>query len=43
MEKEKKLVGSVFIPFVRDISEKFKYTGNHYNIRTISKTIHTIM
>jgi hypothetical protein len=30
------------IPYVKGISDKFKQIGNHYNIRTIFKTKHTL-
>jgi hypothetical protein len=32
--KEEKPLGSVYIPYVKDVSEKFKHTGNQYNVRT---------
>jgi hypothetical protein len=35
--KEVKPLCSVYIPYVKDISEKFKRTGNQYNIRAISE------
>jgi hypothetical protein len=38
---EVKPIGSVVIPYVKGISEKFKRIGNHY-IRTIFKTKHTL-
>jgi hypothetical protein len=34
--------GTVVIPYVRDISEKFRCIGNHVNLRTIFKTKYTI-
>jgi hypothetical protein len=40
--KEEKLLGSVYIPYVKGISEKFKRTGNRYNVRTIFRTKHTL-
>jgi hypothetical protein len=39
--KEENTLGSVRIPYVRGVSEKFKHIGNRYNIRTIFKTKHT--
>jgi hypothetical protein len=32
----------VNIPYVRGISEKFRCTGNHINVRMIFKTKHTL-
>jgi hypothetical protein len=32
-DKEEKPPGSVYIPYVNSISEKFKHIGNHYNER----------
>jgi hypothetical protein len=34
--------GTVIIPYVDDISEKFRRTGNRFNIRTIFKTKHKL-
>jgi hypothetical protein len=34
--------GSVIIPYVKGISKKFRHIGNHFNIRTIFKTKHTL-
>jgi hypothetical protein len=34
--------GSVVIPYVKGISEKFKWIGNCYNVKTIFKTKHTL-
>jgi hypothetical protein len=34
--------GTVIIPYVKGIPEKFRCTGNHFNVRTIFKTKHTI-
>jgi hypothetical protein len=42
LNKEQKPLGSVYIPHVKGVSEKFKHVGNHYNIRTIFKTKHTL-
>jgi hypothetical protein len=42
LNKEEKPLGSVYIPYVKGFSEKFKRTGNRYNIRTIFKTKHTL-
>jgi hypothetical protein len=39
-KKEDKPLGSVYIPYVKDVSEKFKHIGNEYNIRTVFKTKH---
>jgi ABC-type microcin C transport system permease subunit YejE len=33
--------GMVIVPYVKDISEKFRYVGNCFNVRTI-KTKHTL-
>jgi hypothetical protein len=41
-EKQKPL-GSVFILYVKSVSEKFKCIGNRYIIRTIFNTKHTLM
>jgi hypothetical protein len=30
------------IPYVKGISEKFRCTGNHFNVRTILKTKHIL-
>jgi hypothetical protein len=40
LNEEQKPLGSVYIPYVRGVSEKFKRIGNRY-IRTIFKTRHT--
>jgi hypothetical protein len=40
--EEEKPLGSVYIPYVKGISEKFKCIGNRYNIRTIFKTKHIL-
>jgi hypothetical protein len=37
---EEKPLGSVYIPHVKGVSEKFKHIGNRYNIRMIVKTKH---
>jgi hypothetical protein len=34
-KKEEKPLGTVYIPYVKGISEKFKHIGNQYNIRTV--------
>jgi hypothetical protein len=39
---EEKPLASVYILYVKGISEKFKRTGNRYNIRTIFKTKHKL-
>jgi hypothetical protein len=39
--KEERLPGSIYIPYVKGGSEKFKCTGNRYNIRINFKTKHT--
>jgi hypothetical protein len=39
---EEKPLGSVYIPYVKGVSEKFKRIGNRYNIRTIFKTKHKL-
>jgi hypothetical protein len=41
-EKEKKPLALVFILFVKGISEKLKHVSNHYNIRTVFRTKHTL-
>jgi hypothetical protein len=41
LNKEQKPLGSVYIPYVKGISEKFKCTGNRY-IMTIFRTKHTL-
>jgi hypothetical protein len=38
LNKEQKPLGSVYIPFVKCLSAKFKRTGKRYNIMTIFKT-----
>jgi hypothetical protein len=40
--KEEKPLGSVYISYVKGVSEKVKHIGNRYNIRTIFKTKHTL-
>jgi hypothetical protein len=40
---EEKPLGSVYIPYVKGVSEKFKRIGNQYNIRMIFKTKHKLM
>jgi hypothetical protein len=40
-KKEVKPPGSVYIPCVKGVSEKFKHIRNWYNIRTIFRTVHT--
>jgi hypothetical protein len=42
LNKEQKPMGSVYIPYVKGVSEKFKCIGDQYNIRTIFKTKHTL-
>jgi hypothetical protein len=34
LNEEQKPLGSVYIPYVKGVSEKFKCIGNRYNIRT---------
>jgi hypothetical protein len=41
LKTEEKPLGSVYIPYVKGVSEKFKRIGNRYNIRTVFKTKHT--
>jgi hypothetical protein len=41
MTKEDKPLCYMHIPYVKDVSEKFRCIGNQYNIRTIFKTKHT--
>jgi hypothetical protein len=40
--KEEKALGSVYIPYVKGVSEKSKRRGNRYNSRTIIKIKHTL-
>jgi hypothetical protein len=40
--KEEKLLGSVYIPYVKGVSEKFKCIGNQYNTRMIFRNKHTL-
>jgi hypothetical protein len=40
--KRKKPQGSVYIPYVKGVSEQFKLIGNRYNIRMIFKTERTL-
>jgi hypothetical protein len=42
LNEEQKPLGSVYMPYVKGVSEKFKRIGNRYNIRTIFKTKHTL-
>jgi hypothetical protein len=42
LNKEQKPLGSVYIPYVKDVSKEFKRIENRYNIRTIFKTKHTL-
>jgi hypothetical protein len=42
LRNDVKPIGSVVIPCVKGISEKFNRIGNRYNIRTIFKTKHTL-
>jgi hypothetical protein len=42
LNKEEKPLGSLCIPYVKGVSEKFKCIGNRYNIRAIFKTKHTL-
>jgi predicted GIY-YIG superfamily endonuclease len=41
-KNEEKPLGSMYIPYVKGVSEKFKRIGNQYNIRTVFKTKHTL-
>jgi hypothetical protein len=41
-DKQAKWLGSLYIPYVKDIPEKLKYIGNRYTIRTIFETKHTL-
>jgi hypothetical protein len=38
VSKEAKLLGSVYVQYVKGDSEKFKHIGNQYNIRMIFRT-----
>jgi hypothetical protein len=40
--KEEKPLGSVYIPYVKGVSEKLKRIGNRYNIRTIFEIKHAL-
>jgi hypothetical protein len=42
LSKEVKPLGSVYMPYVKGVSEKFKRIGNRYNISTIFRTEHTL-
>jgi hypothetical protein len=42
LNKEQEPLGSVYVPYVKGVSEKFKLIGNPYNVRTIFKTEHTL-
>jgi hypothetical protein len=42
LRNDVKPIGSVIIPYVKGISDKFKWIGNRYNIRTIFKTMYTL-
>jgi hypothetical protein len=42
LSEEQKPLGSVYIPYVKGVSEKFRRIGNRYSIRTIFKTKHTL-
>jgi hypothetical protein len=42
LTEERKPLGSVYIPYVKGVSEKFRRIGNRYNIRTILKTKHSL-
>jgi hypothetical protein len=41
VDKEEMPLGSVYIPYVKGISEIFNDVGNHYNLRTVFKTKYT--
>jgi hypothetical protein len=40
--KEEKPLGSVYIRYLKGVSEKLKRIGNRYNIRKVFKTKHTL-
>jgi hypothetical protein len=42
LNEEQKPLGSVYIPYVKGVSEKFRRIGNSYNLRTIFRTKHTL-
>jgi hypothetical protein len=42
VDKEDMPLGSVYIPYVKDISEILKDVGNDYSFRTVFKTKHTL-
>jgi hypothetical protein len=42
LRNDVKPIGSVVIPYVKGISDKFKRIGNRYNIRTVFKTKYTL-
>jgi hypothetical protein len=41
-QKKVKPLGSVYIPYVKSVSEKCKCIGNLYNVRTIFRMKHTL-
>jgi hypothetical protein len=42
LSKEVKPLGSVYIPYVKDVPEKFKCIGSQYDIETIFRTKHIL-
>jgi hypothetical protein len=40
--EDEKHPGSMYIPYVKGVSERFKRIGNRYNIRTIFKIKHIL-
>jgi hypothetical protein len=42
LSEEQKPLGSVYIPYIKSVLEKFRRLGTHYNIRTIFKSKHTL-
>jgi hypothetical protein len=42
LNKEQNPLGSVYVSYVKGLSEKFKSIGNRYNYRTIFKTKHIL-
>jgi hypothetical protein len=40
--KEEKPLGSVYVPYVKGVSKKFKHIGNQSNIRMTFKTKYTL-
>jgi hypothetical protein len=41
LNKEQKALGSVYVPYVKSVSEEFERIGKRYNIRMIFNTEHS--